>query len=1033
MNQLLRLIVILSCAVITDTTQADWFTGQYDGSVLPQLADPQWKCSWLSMPQSQATDGILNMVVPLEKGGHVYVLDESNWDATGKDLTVEFRAWIVDTDEIGLRFNVCNGKQSWLINLVNSEKKDILRIRNLEQGKNKEVRVDDGFVTVRICIRSQYVGVDQASVFVNDEKVAEHWSGFGTKDQSALRIGDGSGSESEAGTIAWDYIRWNIGEAVPPSSRNASLGLDMPQNNPNPLPIMIPEVDTEAYPQITLPTVNTSPKIDGKLDDKAWESASRLELHPWRQGDHPARDTQVKLCTDGQRLYVAFICEAPENALKISPKAGRDHYFGGSDTVELFLDTALDRSNYYQIALNINNTLFDAFRDAPAWNGEIKHATLVNDRQWIAELSINLDSLDRTSQSPVWGLNVNHVQSDTGAMMTWAPIKTGHHEPDHFGFALFIGNQADLSQVLEMTQQAKEIYSNLQSIENSQAYATQLALISHQLEQLQQSMASAGDTVDTQRYMIFRRQAQALLGQTTMLQQQIDTRTSFRLRQELVANKPYAVVPMDSLTKIGQTFWPPVPLPEQVSLMAAKGESESFQLVIVNGSRTMHTGRVRPLPLRMGDKAIEVSDMKLWSVQSVSVETPSKNSMVKPKELVPDPLVPSDAFTIAAGEHQAVWVTIHVPRDAQAGQYTGKFEIYAPGFPLTTVPISLEVMDFVLPIRPQLRTSFGLWGKKGIDFAYELERDSPEFNKMYELYAQVLLDYRLTPREWPGFDPSNPQAYDDWVQRRLAQGANILTMRFDSSPPSWLRAFTDHLMQKGWFDMLYVRPGDEPEKEHFAKIKKEVHNWREVVPSINMQIAGNQAACNEMIGTVNVWCPLTSGFDPQWSAVRQAKGEEAWWYVCNVPPDPYANFQIDQQAICHRVLFWQTYIHHIDGLLYWNVINYRGGDPWRITPYWSGSSGDGALLYPGNRGPLPSIRLEVIRDGMEDYDYLAILAKCIKACEKMPEKSDLVQRAKAALSLNDLYGDLRRYSRDRNTLLTRRKRIAQLIVQLGQN
>ena len=34
--------------------------------------------------------------------------------------------------------------------------------------------------------------------------------------------------------------------------------------------------------------------------------------------------------------------------------------------------------------------------------------------------------------------------------------------------------------------------------------------------------------------------------------------------------------------------------------------------------------------------------------------------------------------------------------------------------------------------------------------------------------------------------------------------------------------------------------------------------------------------------------------------------------------------------------------------------------------------GDGQLLYPGAKEPLPSIRLANIRDGSEDYDYLTL-------------------------------------------------------------
>ncbi|MBI5090816.1 MAG: DUF4091 domain-containing protein [Candidatus Hydrogenedentes bacterium] len=40
-------------------------------------------------------------------------------------------------------------------------------------------------------------------------------------------------------------------------------------------------------------------------------------------------------------------------------------------------------------------------------------------------------------------------------------------------------------------------------------------------------------------------------------------------------------------------------------------------------------------------------------------------------------------------------------------------------------------------------------------------------------------------------------------------------------------------------------------------------------------------------------------------------------------------------------------------------------------------SGSGVLMYPGLHGPFPSIRLEVLRDGMEDYEYLCALTNAV--------------------------------------------------------
>ena len=88
-------------------------------------------------------------------------------------------------------------------------------------------------------------------------------------------------------------------------------------------------------------------------------------------------------------------------------------------------------------------------------------------------------------------------------------------------------------------------------------------------------------------------------------------------------------------------------------------------------------------------------------------------------------------------------------------------------------------------------------------------------------------------------------------------------------------------------------------------------------------------------------------------------------------------------AMAHRVLFWQQRREGVNGLLYWSTTYWNPAstpDPWKsmmtvkdINP---DLRGDGSLFYPGTTvgvdGPVSSIRLEVIRDGLEDFDLLTL-------------------------------------------------------------
>jgi hypothetical protein len=93
---------------------------------------------------------------------------------------------------------------------------------------------------------------------------------------------------------------------------------------------------------------------------------------------------------------------------------------------------------------------------------------------------------------------------------------------------------------------------------------------------------------------------------------------------------------------------------------------------------------------------------------------------------------------------------------------------------------------------------------------------------------------------------------------------------------------------------------------------------------------------------------------------------------------------IDMPGAANRVMQWVAWKFRIEGELYYsmNQAYHGGGDPW-TNVFLSGGNGDGTLFYPGRPDriggrtdiPIESIRLKLIREGMEDYEYLALLAK----------------------------------------------------------
>lgn len=114
--------------------------------------------------------------------------------------------------------------------------------------------------------------------------------------------------------------------------------------------------------------------------------------------------------------------------------------------------------------------------------------------------------------------------------------------------------------------------------------------------------------------------------------------------------------------------------------------------------------------------------------------------------------------------------------------------------------------------------------------------------------------------------------------------------------------------------------------------------------------------------------------------------ESVWWYTST--PGMCFDFEIPLTSI--RVNGWEMAEYNIDGFLYWssdlfakdatggsgtylNVEGYYDHNDYRYT----NSNGNGYLFYPGGQyeldSPVPSIRVEAYRDGLEEYELMYML------------------------------------------------------------
>lgn len=151
------------------------------------------------------------------------------------------------------------------------------------------------------------------------------------------------------------------------------------------------------------------------------------------------------------------------------------------------------------------------------------------------------------------------------------------------------------------------------------------------------------------------------------------------------------------------------------------------------------------------------------------------------------------------------------------------------------------------------------------------------------------------------------------------------------------------------------------------------------------------------------------------SIITPTNGKQFWWYhACgnhdcgdSSPGDTgFATTMADLPAAYSRIYEWLTYQYQIgyiapDGGAYtapgpstelyyevayaypfWNGTSMSPNDPWNNIFYFTGN-GDGTLFYPGrpitigpsggHHIPISSIRLKLIREGIEDHEYLKLV------------------------------------------------------------
>jgi len=280
---------------------------------------------------------------------------------------------------------------------------------------------------------------------------------------------------------------------------------------------------------------------------------------------------------------------------------------------------------------------------------------------------------------------------------------------------------------------------------------------------------------------------------------------------------------------------------------------------------------------------------------------------------------------------------------------------------------------------------------------------------------------------------------------------------------SYCRQVQEHLRQKGWLDRAFVYWFDEPDPKDYEFVNKGFARLKAAGPDLTRMLT--EQVEDALIGGPNLWCPVSFHYDHDRAEKRRAAGERFWWYVCCGPKAPYATLFLDHPAVELRVWLWQTWQRRIDGILVWETVYWHSPtaypgkelqNPYEDPMSWvSGYStpkgarrpwgnGDGRFLYPPPAavapkaagpvldGPVESIRWEMLRDGIEDYEYMVILRRLLDGPAGKKLSPDELAKMKSLLDVpEEISKDMTRFTRRPEPIERHREQVARAIADLS--
>jgi hypothetical protein len=397
-------------------------------------------------------------------------------------------------------------------------------------------------------------------------------------------------------------------------------------------------------------------------------------------------------------------------------------------------------------------------------------------------------------------------------------------------------------------------------------------------------------------------------------------------------------------------------------------------------------------------------------------------------KLVPDVLEPWNGSQRATEKtNQPIWVQITVPQGTAPGTYTGSISLVADGTP-TVIPISVNVANVTIPPPGQVP------GSLLTAFNASPQSYGNEVSRLYGVGASqslpgffsFLASYRISPNTWGYGNPNSRSGYttaSNWFKDKTARMTEaggdprqfaamwipIANQRATQptagispyAPGKWctyLKSVRGFWESHGWLPGAYpyLYGMDEPGPKLYRLTRVQATVLHSCWPGSHLVVTTRPQAANRFLWNggnddVDVFAVLESRYYGEYTNPRpyslgqrratmflhyinaaRKRGKQIWAYTYQSPAHKTPGLAAVEGASAPRMFTAWAALEGITGLLRGQAMtNY---DP-HANPFVSNNKGDGdfVLIYPGRNAPIPSARLEELREGIEDWEILNIV------------------------------------------------------------